>query len=103
MFDNKELIEEPKKVQAINKYQISVYQEDHTLLNVLSYAVEKSCDDIDICGYTIPHPLESKAIFRVQFKDEKKQNSENAFGAMVVGLDFISQIGEKLLESVSEW
>lgn len=44
-----------------------IRDEDHTLGNSLRYVIMKN-PDVDFCGYTIPHPSESKINFRIQSK-----------------------------------
>jgi DNA-directed RNA polymerase I and III subunit RPAC2 len=41
--------------------------EDHTLANALRYLVMKNADVL-FCGYSIPHPSETKVNFRIQSK-----------------------------------
>jgi DNA-directed RNA polymerase I and III subunit RPAC2 len=44
-----------------------IRDEDHTLGNSLRYVIMKN-PAVDFCGYTIPHPSESKINFRIQSK-----------------------------------
>ncbi|XP_026333615.1 probable DNA-directed RNA polymerases I and III subunit RPAC2 [Hyposmocoma kahamanoa] len=39
--------------------------ESHTLGNALKTIIN-SYDDVQFCGYTVPHPAESKMLFRIQ-------------------------------------
>ncbi|XP_013161782.1 PREDICTED: DNA-directed RNA polymerases I and III subunit RPAC2 [Papilio xuthus] len=42
--------------------------ESHTLGNALKCIINRY-DDVDFCGYTVPHPAESKMHFRIQTKE----------------------------------
>lgn len=42
-----------------------IEQEDHTLGNSLRYFINKN-PDVEFCGYTIPHPSETKMNIRIQ-------------------------------------
>ncbi|XP_071087882.1 DNA-directed RNA polymerases I and III subunit RPAC2-like isoform X1 [Haliotis cracherodii] len=42
-----------------------MHNEDHTLGNSLRYVLMKSAD-VQFCGYSIPHPSETKINFRIQ-------------------------------------
>lgn len=42
--------------------------EDHTLGNALRYTIMKN-PDVEFCGYSIPHPSESKMNLRIQTYD----------------------------------
>ena len=60
-----------------------IRDEDHTLGNALRYVIMKN-PDVDFCGYTIPHPSESKINFRIQSKPK-------ADGTIVPAIDIFSQ------------
>ncbi|KAI5294228.1 RNA polymerase subunit AC19 [Ascosphaera acerosa] len=55
--------------------------EDHTLGNSLRYVIMKN-PEVEFCGYTIPHPSESKMNLRIQTYD-----STNVFEVLHKGLD----------------
>lgn len=42
-----------------------IEREDHTLGNSLRYFISKN-PDVEFCGYTIPHPSETKMNIRIQ-------------------------------------
>eukprot|EP00126_Sphaerothecum_destruens_P007077 Sdes_comp19673_c0_seq2m11535 len=46
-----------------------MYEEDHTLGNVLRYLIMKN-PQVDFCGYSIPHPSEKKINMRIQTHGE---------------------------------
>lgn len=92
-----------KRLETRSEYQVAIADEDHTLLNILRYAVNKRCSDIELCGYTVPHPSENVAVFRVQFKNPQQQTSDSVYKTLVDGLEYVHAIGEKLLSEVSTW
>lgn len=95
--------EKAKRIETRNEYQVSISGEDHTLLNLLRYTMSKKCEDVELCGYNIPHPSENVAVFRVQFKDERQQNADNVYRAIVDGLERVKEIGAKLLHEIDAW
>ncbi|RVD93456.1 subunit AC19 of RNA polymerase [Tubulinosema ratisbonensis] len=97
---NDELKEEVPRLKTVNNHQIAIGNEDHTLMNILRYTINKKCDDVDFSGYTIPHPSEKVSIFTVQYKDECKQKSENIYSTLIDGLEGIEEIGECLLNQL---
>ncbi|CAH0668851.1 unnamed protein product [Spodoptera exigua] len=42
--------------------------ESHTLGNALKCIINRY-EDVDFCGYTVPHPAENKMHFRIQAKE----------------------------------
>ncbi|KAL4976129.1 DNA-directed RNA polymerase I and III 14 KDA polypeptide [Aspergillus desertorum] len=60
--------------------------EGHTLGNALRYAIMKN-PEVEFCGYTIPHPSESKMNIRIQTYD-----STTAVEALEKGLDTLMDL-----------
>lgn len=60
-----------------------IRDEDHTLGNSLRYIIMKN-PAVEFCGYTIPHPSESKINFRIQSKVQ-------ADGTAVPAIDIFRQ------------
>ncbi|CEL01642.1 Putative DNA-directed RNA polymerase I and III 14 kDa polypeptide (AFU_orthologue; AFUA_6G04610) [Aspergillus calidoustus] len=60
--------------------------EGHTLGNALRYAIMKN-PDVEFCGYTIPHPSESKMNLRIQTYD-----TTTAVEALEKGLDTLMDL-----------
>ncbi|OJJ43777.1 hypothetical protein ASPZODRAFT_154290 [Penicilliopsis zonata CBS 506.65] len=60
--------------------------EGHTLGNALRYAIMKN-PDVEFCGYTIPHPSESKMNLRIQTYD-----TTTAVEALEKGLDSLMDL-----------
>ncbi|KAK4887583.1 hypothetical protein RN001_003854 [Aquatica leii] len=44
------------------------HDEGHTMGNALRYVIS-SYDDVEFCGYTVPHPAESKMHLRIQMRN----------------------------------
>ncbi|KZZ88230.1 DNA-directed RNA polymerase I and III 14 KDA polypeptide [Ascosphaera apis ARSEF 7405] len=66
--------------------------EDHTLGNSLRYVIMKN-PDVEFCGYTIPHPSETKMNLRIQTYD-----STNVFEALQKGLDDLMDLCDAVTE-----
>ncbi|KAL2871290.1 DNA-directed RNA polymerase core subunit RPC19 [Aspergillus lucknowensis] len=60
--------------------------EGHTLGNALRYAIMKN-PDVEFCGYTIPHPSESKMNIRIQTYE-----TTTAIEALEKGLDTLMDL-----------
>ncbi|XP_066595779.1 DNA-directed RNA polymerases I and III subunit RPAC2 [Prorops nasuta] len=65
--------------------------EDHTLGNALRSIVSQY-NDVDFCGYTVPHPAESKMHFRIQAKNS------SAVNILIRGLKDLEKICDHTLE-----
>lgn len=102
-MNNDELREEFPRLKRVNEYQVSIGNEDHTLMNILRYSINKKCEDVEYCGYTIPHPSEQISLFNVQFRESYKQNSENVYAALIEGLKGVEMIGKRLLEEIENF
>ncbi|MEM2926756.1 MAG: DNA-directed RNA polymerase subunit L [Candidatus Bathyarchaeia archaeon] len=50
--------------------ELEIEGEGHTFCNALQDSLLKD-EDVYLAGYTIPHPLEKKAILQVRMKGEK--------------------------------
>lgn len=60
------------RVKALNAYTLEILGEKHTILNLLRWSIlefEKE-QEIELVGYTIPHPMEDKAIMKIQLQKE---------------------------------
>ncbi|KAK4935140.1 RNA polymerase subunit AC19 [Elasticomyces elasticus] len=60
-----------------------IEKEDHTMGNALRYFVNKN-PDVEFCGYTIPHPSETKMNIRIQTWEDTKTT---AIAALRKGLE----------------
>ncbi|WFD39334.1 RNA polymerase subunit AC19 [Malassezia japonica] len=61
--------------------------EDHTLGNALRYMLMKD-PRVEFCGYTIPHPSESKIHMRIQMY-ENTTTAVEAFTDAIANLDHV--------------
>ncbi|KAK2764900.1 RNA polymerase subunit AC19 [Arachnomyces sp. PD_36] len=69
----------PGGTDTATSFQIE--KEDHTLGNALRYIIMKN-PKVEFCGYTIPHPSETKMNLRIQTYD-----TTTAIEALEKGLD----------------
>lgn len=69
--------------------------EGHTLGNALRCVIS-SYPDVQFCGYTVPHPAESKMHFRIQM------HKGRAVDALRRGLEDLVQLCDVTLEKFDE-
>lgn len=69
--------------------------EDHTLANALRYLIMKN-PDVLFCGYSIPHPSETKVNFRIQSR------SIPVMQILEKGLNDLNQVCEHVLNTFEE-
>lgn len=100
---NDELKEEVPRLRIVNNHQIAIGNEDHTLMNILRYSINKKCKDVEFSGYTIPHPSEKISVFTVEYKEENKQKPDNIYSTLVDGLEGVEEIGECLLNQLENF
>ena len=55
------------------------HNQDHTLGNALRHCLMQR-DGVTFCGYSVPHPLESKMNMRVQTQPDTTAHAELAAG-----------------------
>ncbi|KAI3627496.1 RPC19 [Malassezia furfur] len=70
---------------ALTAVTFCIRDEDHTLGNALRYMLMKD-PRVEFCGYTIPHPSESKIHMRVQM-NEHTVSAVDAFRDAIANLD----------------
>jgi len=75
-----------------------IEKEDHTLGNVLRYFINKN-PDVEFCGYTIPHPSETKMNIRIQTWED---TGTSAFDALSKGLDDLMDACDVLTEKFED-
>ena len=70
--ENLELAVDTSKIQLLPgatsdgfAASFQIIDEDHTLGNALRYMIMKN-EDVEFCGYSIPHPSENKLNIRIQ-------------------------------------
>ncbi len=78
-----------------------IRDEDHTLGNALRYIIMKN-PAVDFCGYTIPHPSESKINFRIQSKINEDGTAIPAIDIFRQGLVDLKQMCSIVLEKYQE-
>ncbi|KAF7684256.1 putative DNA-directed RNA polymerases I and III subunit RPAC2 [Astathelohania contejeani] len=100
--DDSVMEDSEKRVNITSNYMVEFKYEGHTIMNLLRWAISMNFtgEEVDLCGYTIPHPTDQTSSLRIQFKDEDKQNPENLVKKITEGLECIELIGKKLLEDL---
>jgi DNA-directed RNA polymerase I and III subunit RPAC2 len=78
-----------------------IRDEDHTLGNSLRYVIMKN-PAVDFCGYTIPHPSESKINFRIQSKINEDSTAVPAIDIFRQGLVDLKRMCSIVLEKYEE-
>ncbi|ORD96812.1 RPAC2 [Hepatospora eriocheir] len=91
-----------RKIKILNECSFSIENEDHTLLNPLKHVIDTHIDNIEFCGYTIPHPSEELAIFTVQSKNEENQNFSVIKRTINEGCDMIGMYCDKLINLINK-
>ncbi|KAG5883913.1 hypothetical protein JTB14_032136 [Gonioctena quinquepunctata] len=71
------------------------HDEGHTLGNALRCIIS-SYQDVQFCGYTVPHPAEAKMHFRIQMHEGK------AADALKRGLEDLVKVCDVTLEKFDE-
>ncbi|KAL4818241.1 DNA-directed RNA polymerase [Aspergillus spinulosporus] len=84
MLEQKRIIVLPGATDTAASFQFE--GEGHTLGNALRFAIMKN-PEVEFCGYTIPHPSESKMNIRIQTYD-----STTAVEALEKGLDTLMDL-----------
>ncbi|EFP09614.1 hypothetical protein GCK72_009476 [Caenorhabditis remanei] len=80
ILDPKSFEQDPSNLTLI------LYEEDHTIGNSIKHILSRM-DEVEFCGYNVPHPLEDKILFRVQTKD-----GINALEVLVKAFESVEQI-----------
>lgn len=55
-------------------------------------------EDVEMCGYTIPHPMEDLIHMRVQVRDNGKKTADEA---LEQGLTSLEHVCDKLTEKIT--
>ncbi|KAJ9626653.1 uncharacterized protein PV06_00066 [Exophiala oligosperma] len=80
-----------------------IEKEDHTLGNALRYFVNKN-PDVEFCGYTIPHPSETKMNIRIQTWEDTRTTAVDALRKGLVDMmDACDVITEKFTQARDEF
>jgi DNA-directed RNA polymerase I and III subunit RPAC2 len=72
-----------------NSLVLCIKDEDHTIGNLLRYIIMKN-EDVEFCGYSVPHPSENLLNLRIQAPEPMK--------AFVKGLDDLVDLFECVKE-----
>ncbi|PYH82357.1 DNA-directed RNA polymerase I and III 14 KDA polypeptide [Aspergillus uvarum CBS 121591] len=83
-LEDKRIVVLPGATETAASFQFD--GEGHTLGNALRYAIMKN-PQVEFCGYTIPHPSETKMNLRIQTYD-----STTAVEALEKGLDTLMDL-----------
>lgn len=76
------------KVAVKDSYTIEVDQANHTILNIIRWAIEEFERDyeVDLIGYTIPHPMETRGLIKIQLKREEDQTKKTILSIFKRGI-----------------
>ncbi|PKY06846.1 RBP11-like subunits of RNA polymerase [Aspergillus campestris IBT 28561] len=89
-LEEKRIVVLPGATETAASFQFE--GEGHTLGNSLRYAIMKN-PQVEFCGYTIPHPSESKMNLRIQTYD-----TTNAIEALEKGLESLMDLCDVVTE-----
>ncbi|KAM0683214.1 RNA polymerase subunit AC19 [Mitosporidium daphniae] len=73
-----------------------IWQEDHTIGNLLKHLILRNCD-IEFCGYSVPHPSESKIHVRIQ-----TNGTITAIAALRRALEDIKNVTQAIRDKFNE-
>ncbi|KAF7591289.1 RNA polymerase subunit AC19 [Aspergillus hancockii] len=89
-MEEKRIVVLPGATETAASFQFE--GEGHTLGNALRYAIMKN-PEVEFCGYTIPHPSETKMNLRIQTYD-----TMTAVEALEKGLDTVMDLCDVVSE-----
>lgn len=82
----------------IKKDSIIIPNEDHTLLNPLRHIIQRNNKDVELVGYSIPHPAEKYSELKLQYNKEKTDVKE----IVCKGLQELEMVALNLLQKIDE-
>lgn len=96
---------EAGRVKIIDEISVEIKEEDHTLMNVLKWAISNNwCSQkVEFCGYNVPHPSDELVHLSVQFEDEAVQSPENVMHAIAEGLDSVEACCSNILRQIDNF
>uniref|UniRef100_A0A8R1HQR9 Probable DNA-directed RNA polymerases I and III subunit RPAC2 n=1 Tax=Caenorhabditis japonica TaxID=281687 RepID=A0A8R1HQR9_CAEJA len=81
-----EILDQKSFEQDPTNLTLMMYEEDHTIGNSIKHILSRM-DEVEFCGYNVPHPLEDKILFRVQTKE-----GINALEVLIKAFESVEQI-----------
>lgn len=74
---------------------VKIPNQDHTVMNPLRYFIQRNNKDVELVGYTIPHPAEKCAVLKIQYK-----KNGNIKETVIKGLSDIEDLCLRLLDGI---
>lgn len=90
-----------KSTVGASNLSFIIRDEDHTLGNSLRYVIMKN-PAVEFCGYTIPHPSESKINFRIQSKINEDGTTVPAIDIFRQGLEDLKKMCSIVLDKYQD-
>ncbi|KAI5179999.1 DNA-directed RNA polymerases I and III subunit RPAC2 [Nematocida sp. AWRm80] len=88
-------------MKVIDEYTIEIFNHKHTTLNIIRWCINAfDSETVALVGYTIPHPMEDKAVFKIQLKDENRQSKKEIVCVLRRGILASKKILEKIEKSI---
>ncbi|ADM12544.1 DNA-directed RNA polymerase I and III subunit AC19 [Encephalitozoon intestinalis ATCC 50506] len=93
------------RIRILNTQTIQVEKEDHTIMNPLRWCISKNFygENVELVGYTIPHPSDDASNLTIQFSNESSQTPPNLFKKMMEGLECMEAIGRKMESEIEKF
>ncbi|KAI5190370.1 DNA-directed RNA polymerases I and III subunit RPAC2 [Nematocida minor] len=90
------------EVGVRDNYTIEILKTNHTVLNIVRWAIEKFEEEyeIDLIGYTIPHPMETRALMKIQLKKEEEQTKSAILSIFKRGIAASNRVLSQIEESI---
>ncbi|KAI5134007.1 DNA-directed RNA polymerases I and III subunit RPAC2 [Nematocida ausubeli] len=90
------------EVHVKDSYTIEILKANHTILNVVRWSISEfeAESEIELIGYTIPHPMEERAILKIQLKNEKEQTEAAILSILQRGISFAEKLFKTLEEKI---
>ncbi|KAI5167436.1 DNA-directed RNA polymerases I and III subunit RPAC2 [Nematocida sp. AWRm78] len=91
------------EVNVKDSFTIELLKTNHTILNVIRWAINEfeSVYDVELIGYTIPHPMEERAIMKIQLKHEEEQTEDAILSILRRGITAAEDVFNNLEEKLS--
>ncbi|EIJ87846.1 DNA-directed RNA polymerases I and III subunit RPAC2 [Nematocida parisii] len=91
------------EVNVKDSFTIELLKTNHTILNVIRWAINEfeSVYDVELIGYTIPHPMEERAIMKIQLKREEEQTEDAILSILRRGITAVEEVFNNLEEKLS--